>query len=56
MLISYKENKKGIKQNEPELSPLVASIELHSNQMWRDLRYFYIMVKTFEKLMKTKKS
>jgi hypothetical protein len=24
MLISYKENKKGIKQNEPDLSPIIA--------------------------------
>jgi len=55
MLISYKENKKGIKQNEPELSPLVASIELHSNQMWRDLREFYRLVGVFEKFLKIKK-
>jgi hypothetical protein len=56
MLISYKENKKGIKQNEPELSPLVASIELHSNQMWKDLREFHSLVGVFEKSLKIKKA
>jgi hypothetical protein len=34
----------------------LANIVLHSNQMWRDLRYFYTMVKAFEKIIKTKKS
>jgi hypothetical protein len=56
MLISYKENKKGIKQNEPELSPLVASIELHSNQMWKDLREFCSLVEIFEKFLNPKKT
>lgn len=34
----------------------VANLVIHSNQMWRDLRYFYIMVKAFEKIMKIKKA
>ena len=56
MLISYKENKKGINQSETDLSPLVASIELHSNQMWRALREFYSLVSVFEKFHKIKKA
>jgi hypothetical protein len=54
MLISYKENKKGINQSDADLSPLVACIELHSNQMWKDLREFYKLVNNFEKLIKAK--
>ena len=34
---------------------IVASIELHSNQMWRDLREFYRLVGVFEKFLKIKK-
>jgi len=30
----------------------VASIELHSNQIWRDLREFYSLVGVFEKILK----
>ena len=39
MLISYKENKKGIKQNEPELSPLVArpGFEPGTSGLWAPL-------------------
>jgi hypothetical protein len=33
----------------------VASIVLHSNQMWRDLREFYSLVGVFEKFHKIKK-
>jgi hypothetical protein len=43
-------------QVEIDLSPSVVSIELHSNQMWRDLREFYKWAKTFEKLMKLKRA
>jgi hypothetical protein len=53
---SYKENKKGINQSETNLSPLVASIELHSNQMWKDLREFYNLTGAFEKILKIKKA
>ena len=31
------------------MTGVVANIVIHSNQMWMDLRYFYIMVKAFEK-------
>jgi hypothetical protein len=48
--------KKGINQVEPDLSPSVASIELHSNHMWRDLRGFYSLVGVFEKLLNIKKA
>ena len=34
----------------------VASIELHSNQMWRDLREFHSLVRVFEKSLKIKKA
>ena len=34
----------------------VASIELHANPMWKDLRKFYSLVGLFEKLFKIKKS
>ncbi len=34
----------------------VASIELHSNQMWRALREFYSLVSVFEKFHKIKKA
>jgi len=34
----------------------VATIELHSNQMWKDLREFYSMVGVFEKSLKIKKA
>jgi hypothetical protein len=34
----------------------VASVELHSNQMWKDLRDFYSLVGVFEKLLKIKKA
>ena len=50
MLISYKENKKGINQSNADLSPLVASIELHSNQMWKDLRELHKLAKLFKML------
>ena len=53
MLISYKENKKGINQSNADLSPLVASIELHSNQIWRE---FYSLVGAFEKFLDIKKA
>jgi len=33
----------------------VASIVLHSNQMWRDLREFYSLVQVFEVFFKPKK-
>jgi len=45
-----------IKKPATFVTGFVASIELHSNHMWRDLRGFYKWAKTFEKLMKTKKS
>ena len=32
----------------------VACIELHSNQMWKDLREFYKLVNNFENLIKAK--
>jgi hypothetical protein len=56
MLISYKENKKGINQSNADLSPLVACIELHSNQMWKDLREFYSLAGVFEKFFNIKKA
>ena len=34
----------------------VASIVLHSNQMWRDLREFYSLVGVFEKYFNIKKA
>jgi hypothetical protein len=34
----------------------VASIELHSNQMWKDLRGFYSLVGVFEKFLNPKKA
>ena len=34
----------------------VASIELHANQMWKDLRELYSLVGLFGKLLKIKKS
>ena len=34
------------------IHPVLANIELHSNQIWKDLRELYKMVKTFEKLIK----
>ncbi len=33
----------------------VATIELHSNQIWNDLRGFYSLVRVFEKLLNPKK-
>ena len=36
------------------LRGFVASIELPSNQMWKDLREFYSLVGVFEKLLKIK--
>ena len=33
----------------------VASIVLHSNQMWRDLKEFYSLVGDFEKFLNIKK-
>jgi len=56
MLISYKENKKGINQTDADLSPFVASILLHSNQMWEDLREFYSLVGVLEKVLNIKKA
>ena len=56
MIISYKENKKGINQSNADLSPLVACIELHSNQMWKDLREFHSLVRVFDKSLKIKKA
>ena len=53
---SYKENKKRINQSTADLSPLVACIELHSNQMWKDLREFHSLVGVFEKSLKIKKA
>lgn len=38
------------------MTGVVANIVIHSNQMWRDLRYFYILVKAFEKIIKIKKT
>jgi len=34
----------------------VACIELHSNQMWKDLREFHSLVGVFEKSLKIKKA
>jgi hypothetical protein len=34
----------------------VATIELHSNQIWNDLRGFYSLVRVFEKLLNPKKA
>ena len=34
---------------------LVATIELHSNQIWNDLREFYSLVGVLEKFLKFKK-
>jgi hypothetical protein len=34
----------------------VATIELHSNQIWRDLRGFYNLVGVLEKFLKIKKA
>ena len=45
-----KENKKGINQSNADLSPFVASMELHSNQMWRDLRELHKLAKLFKML------
>lgn len=38
------------------MTGVVANIVIHCTQMWRDLRYFYIMFKAFEKIMKIKKA
>jgi hypothetical protein len=34
----------------------VAIIELHSNQMWKDLREFYSLAGVLEKFLKIKKA
>ena len=34
----------------------VASIELHANQMWTDLRKFYSLLGLFEKFLKINKA
>jgi hypothetical protein len=34
----------------------VATIELHSNQMWKDLREFYSLVGVLEQFLKIKKT
>jgi len=44
--------KKGTNQIEIDLSPSVANIELHSNQMWRDLSKFYSLVEVLENFLK----
>jgi len=56
MLISYKENKKGINQFQIGLSPFVASTELDANQIWKDLREFHSLVVVLEKFLKFKKA
>jgi hypothetical protein len=44
------------KASQRALRGFVAIIELHSNQMWKDLREFYSLVGVFEKLIKIKKA
>jgi len=44
------------KASQPALRGFVATIELHSNQMWKDLREFYSLVGVFEKSLKIKKA
>ncbi len=34
---------------------MVATVELHSNQIWRDLGAFYSLVEVLEKFLKIKK-
>jgi len=44
------------KASQPALRGFVACIELHSNQMWRDLREFYSLAGVFEKFLNIKKA
>jgi hypothetical protein len=44
------------KKKKVSVETFVASIELQSNQMWRDLREFYSLVGVFENLLKIKKT
>jgi hypothetical protein len=34
----------------------VATIELHSDQIWRDLREFYSLIRVLEEFLKIKKA
>ena len=44
------------KASQLALRGFVASIELHSNQMWKDLREFYSLVGVLEQFLKIKKT
>ena len=44
------------KASQLALRGFVAIIELHSNQMWKDLREFYSLVGVLEQFLKIKKT
>ena len=50
------ENEKGYLVRSSLDSRFVATIELHSNRIWNDLRGFYSLVGVFEKLLNSKKA